>query len=310
MIDLRRLQVLRAVHQHGTVTEAAAVLHLTPSAVSQQIQSLSKDLKVVLLERHGRRVRLTQAAHALLRHADALYAQWESATAEMAAFGRGAGGVLRMSAFPTALSALLIPAALSIREEFPAMRVEMSEAESSACFDLLLSDRIDIALVVPLPGNPTPRDQRFDQRPLAEDPQDLIVPEGHRLAGRGPVELAEAASEAFVAAPDSIDQHQLILAACQAAGFSPHIEHRAQEWNAILSLVAHGFGVSLLPRLAPIPAGVPVVRVPLRGAPVPARRLVTCIRMGSHEQPAVARGLAALRGAAGARSGISVLTGR
>ncbi|MER7899352.1 LysR family transcriptional regulator [Streptomyces sp. NPDC096046] len=307
MIDLRRLRVLRAVHQHGTVTDAASALHLTASAVSQQIQALSKDLQVVLLERDGRRVRLTQAAHALLRHADVLYAQWEEATAELAGYGRGAGGLVRMSAFPTALTALLVPAALSIQQEDPAMSVEMSEAESSECFDLLLGDRIDIAVVVPLPGSPTPMDQRFDQQPLADDPQDLIVPEGHRLTDRGPIELAEAADETFIAAPGSIDQHQLILAACQAAGFSPHIVHRAQEWNAILSLVAHGFGVSLLPRLAPIPLGVPVVRVPLRGSPVPVRRLVTCIRKGSQGQPAVARGLAALRRAAASRSDINVL---
>ncbi|MFD5203058.1 LysR substrate-binding domain-containing protein [Streptomyces sp. NPDC058375] len=88
--------------------------------------------------------------------------------------------------------------------------------------------------------------------------------------------------------------------ACQAGGFAPHIEHRVHEWHAILSLVAHGFGVSLLPRLAPHPAGVPVVRIPPRGAPVPARRMATCIRVGSHERPAVARGLAVLRRAAGA----------
>src|SRR6266487_4166761 len=71
MID-RRLTVLRAVARHGTVTAAAAVCHLTPSAASHQLQALARDLDVVLLEHTGRNVRLTAAANTLLVHADAL----------------------------------------------------------------------------------------------------------------------------------------------------------------------------------------------------------------------------------------------
>ncbi|MFB9837268.1 LysR family transcriptional regulator, partial [Actinoallomurus acaciae] len=78
-VDLRRLQVLRLVHRHGTVTAAADVLHLTPSAVSHQLRQLARETGVALLEPDGRRVRLTPAGRALVAHADALHAGWERA---------------------------------------------------------------------------------------------------------------------------------------------------------------------------------------------------------------------------------------
>ena len=63
-IDVRRLRVLRELDQHGTVTAAAAALHLTPSAVSQQLAGLARELGVPLIEKDGRGVRLTDAGQA------------------------------------------------------------------------------------------------------------------------------------------------------------------------------------------------------------------------------------------------------
>src|SRR6187551_2908920 len=77
MVDLRRLRALRAVADHGTLAAAADALHLTPSAVSQQLSALERELGHALLEPAGRSVRLTPAAHVLLGHADALFAQLE-----------------------------------------------------------------------------------------------------------------------------------------------------------------------------------------------------------------------------------------
>lgn len=306
MIDVRRLQVLRAVHQHGSVTAAAAALHLTASAVSQQLRALAKDVGAELLQREGRQARLTPAARVLVRHGDEMYARWERVRTELAGLTGGSGGQLRVSAFPTALSALVVPAAKLLWRRRPDLLLSLSEAESSECFELLVTEAIDVAVVVPLPGNPPQDSRRFEQGLLADDVQDLIVPAGHRLAERRTVVLQDAAEEPFVAAPDSIDQHQLIMAACQAAGFTPRIEHQAQEWNAIVTLVGAGFGVSLMPRLAPIRVDAGVVRVPLHGTPAPRRRLLTCVRRGSVDNPAVAAGLAALRETAAERMDVSV----
>jgi DNA-binding transcriptional LysR family regulator len=98
------------------------------------------------------------------------------------------------------------------------------------------------------------------------------------------------------------------MAACSAAGFAPRIAHGAKEWNSVVALVSHGFGVCLMPRLAPIPAHHRVVRIPLRGTPAPSRTVLTCVRRGSRGQPAIARGLAALA-AVGAQSPLPLVDG-
>ncbi len=89
MIDPRRLRVLREVSLRGTVTSAAEGLHLTPSAVSQQIAALSRELGVPLLEKTGRGVRLTGQAQLILTHATVVQAQFERARADLAAFADG-----------------------------------------------------------------------------------------------------------------------------------------------------------------------------------------------------------------------------
>lgn len=295
MIDLRRLQVLRVLHEHGTVTAAAHALHLTPSAVSQQIRQLSRDLGVDLLEPIGRRVQLTSTAHTLLRHADDLYAQWELARADLAAAESGEAGQLRLCGFPTGLASLLTPAAARLRHAHPRLAVHIAEAQHTDCFRLLLADQADIAVVVAVPDGPPLDDPRFDQRPLLDDPLDLVVPAGHPLAGRASVELAEAAHESWILPSEGIDHYHVTLVACATAGFAPRFGHEAQEWPAVIALVAHDFGVCLLPRLAPLPAHHSVVRIPLRGTPTPSRRIVACLRRGSHDHPAIAKGLQALQ---------------
>ncbi|MFC6882955.1 MULTISPECIES: LysR family transcriptional regulator [Actinomadura] len=300
MID-PRLQTLRVLRERGTVTATAEVLHLTPSTVSQQLRQLARDLGVELLEAQGRRVRLTAAAHTVLDHADVLHAQWERARADLAAHRDGTAGRLRLCGVSSALAALVAPAAVLLREERPRLDVRMSETESGDAPALLLARAADIAVLIPTAESPPSDDARFEQRPLLDEPQDLLVPSGHPLAAGGAAELAEAAAEPWIGSPGRPDQHHLMLTACAAAGFTPRIAHHANEWFAVSALVAAGFGISLVPRLAPLPPEDEVARVPLRGDPVPSRRIITCVRRGAARQPAVAHGLAALGRAAAAR---------
>lgn len=290
MID-PRLQTLRVLAERGTVTAAAEALHLTPSTVSQQLQGLARDLGVQLLEAEGRRVRLTAAAHTLLEHIDVLHADAERARAALAAHREGTVGTLRWCGVSSALALLLVPAAVALRTDHPGLTVQISEEESDDCFPLLLSHHADIAVLIPTPHTPPPDDTRFEQQPLIDEPQDLLVATSHRFAGRRRIRLAETANEAWIADPDRVDQYQLLMAAGAAAGFNPRIAHHAKEWFAISALVAHGFGICLVPRLAPVPADHAVVRVPLHGQPVPSRRIITCIRRGSRDQPVIATGL-------------------
>lgn len=301
MIDLRRLRVLRAVAHYGTVTAAAQALHFTPSAASQQIRQLSRELGVELLEPHGRRVQLTHAARTLLGHADAIQARWERAEVELRA-GRGEpAGLLRVCGFPVAVGALLAPLAAALHARYPRLRVQVHEShQPPESFNLLFDGDVDLAVIEAAPDNPPAADPRFEQQPLLTDVFDLVVPTGHPLADRSRVALAEAADEDWIVPSPDCTCRTHIMAACSAAGFTPTIAHRAMEWDSIAGLIGYGLGVSLVPRLARLAPHLPVVRVPLRGDPTPGRRLLTCVRSGAQEHPAVAAGLAELRGTASA----------
>jgi len=122
MIDIRRFRVLRELRERGTIGATANALSLTPSAISQQIACLSRELGVPLLTPHGRGVRLTPQAQLLLEHAAAVDAQLERARADLAAFDEGTVGRVAVGAFATAISGLVAPALARLRRERPRLR--------------------------------------------------------------------------------------------------------------------------------------------------------------------------------------------
>ena len=290
-----RLQTLRLVAQHRTVTAAAAASHYTPSAVSAQLRSLAEEVGAPLLEREGRGIRLTEAALVLVQHADQVAADWESARARVRGLRGKAAGSLTLCGFSTAAAALLPQAVTALAAAHPAVRVRIVEADPVVCFDLLLAERADIAVVVATEETPSANDPRFEQQPLAHDPLDLLVPSGHRLARRDAVELAEAAEESWILDRPGRPYHRLVSAACLAAGFRPHIAHEAVEWDTGAALVHAGLGVSLVPQLANLPTVYDIVRVPVRGAHRPVRHLLAAVRQGTAGDPVIGDALAAMR---------------
>ena len=122
MIDARRLRVLREVAQQGTLAAAADALHLTPSAVSQQLAALEREIGQPVIERNGRGVRLTGAAEVLVGHANLVLAQLEAAEADVAAYAEGVVGTVRVAGFATALGELVAPAVVALRATTRASR--------------------------------------------------------------------------------------------------------------------------------------------------------------------------------------------
>lgn len=295
MID-RRLRVLRAIARHGTVTAAAEVCRMTPSAASHQMQTLARELGVVLLEPDGRGVRLTGAARTLLVHGETLAAQWERAKAELDAHRSGdVVGTLRFCGFSTAAAAVVPQALDHLRRTHPALRPHLRETEPARSFELLAAGETDIVVVVATSSIPPVSDPAFDQHTLYDEPLDLLVGPQHRLAGREDVALGDLAGDPWICAAPGRAYHQLVTLACAGAGFAPDIAHHADEWDTGAALVSFGFGVALVPRLADLPVRHDTRRLPIRTPPVPLRRVIAAVRAGSLHQPAVAAGLDALR---------------
>lgn len=293
MID-PRLRLLRLVARHGTVTAAATALHYTPSAASYQLRQLAEELGVELLTQHGRGIRLTAAAHILLRHTDVLAAQAERAYADLAAAGNEPAGAFALCGFSTYATHLLPRTAVHLRDHYPQLTVRIIEAEPDRCFDLLLTGDADLALVIATASTPPVSDTRFDQQPLLDDPLDLVVPLDHPFTTRNRITLADAADQPWIVGKPDSTYHQLVLTACQTAGFTPDIAHYADEWDTGTALVSQHFGIILVPRLARLSLDWPVVRLRLSGDPAPARRVLTVTRPGSRDHPTINAALTTL----------------
>lgn len=292
MID-PRLRTLQLVAHHGSVSAAARALHFTASAVSQQLRGLSDELGVALVRQVGRHMEPTAAGRVLLRHAATLHATAEIARAELAGT-EDAPGTVGLCGFSTAATRFLVPTAAALRERFPALAIQVVEAEPARCIDLLLAGDCDLALVVVDDRVPPETDARFEQHAVLDDPMDLAVPVGHPLTTRSEVTLRDAAAESWITCRPGSAYHRLTLAACQAAGFRPRVAHHAEEWDTGTALVANGFGIFMLPRLAPVHPGTDVVRLRLSGPTAPVRRIVAVTRAGAAGQPVIAHALTSI----------------
>ena len=293
MID-NRLHMLQMIAHHGTVTGAAEAMRYTPSTVSHQVRRLSRELGVTLLEQHGRRVRLTSAARNLLVHVEKMDAQWEQAVAELDIHTEKILGTLAMCGFSTAASVLLPETMRALEAEFPDLTTHVIEAQPVECYDLLLSGEADVAVVVVTAATPPRSDSRFTQNHLIEDPLDLLVPQGHPLAGRSSVSLKELADQSWIVGRPGGTYHHLVVSACVGAGFTPEVAHYADEWETGTALVAAGFGVCLVSRLARWPDQHPVVRIPLRGEHTPARQVAVVTRAGAESRCTIRFALSSL----------------
>jgi DNA-binding transcriptional LysR family regulator len=308
-IDVRRLRVLAELRQRGTVTATAAALHLTPSAVSQQLATLAREAGVPLLVRAGRGVRLTQQAHLLLEHATAVQAQLERARADLLAFEEGDVGRVAIGAFATAIDRLVAPALAALRQERPGLEIVVHETQAPDCFSDLDRGRLDMVVTVDYRDGPAHGDPRYHRRHLLVDAFDAALPVSHPLAGGPPLELSRLADEPWVLGASG-PCAEVSLGACMAAGFTPAVRHRTNDWGALFALVAAGAGVAVVPQLA-APTHTDGVALRRLADPAPARHVYAAVRAGADHGPTVQPVLAMLQrvadaGAAGARRSSAV----
>ncbi len=289
MIDPRRLPVLRALADHGTVTAAGKALHLTPSAVSQQLTALEAETGQELLRRRGRRVSLTAAGELLVGHANAVAAELERARASLASFAEGTAGQVKIASFASAISQVVAPAIAALRRTAPELTIVVRDVEGHASLPLLLDGEIDLAITEEY----RPDDVRVTRFPLYAEPFDVVVPADHRLAERTTIDVRDLADDDWVAPLPGNPCRDVVTVALPHA----RIVHTSDDFRAVVALVAAGAGVALVPRnaLADVPGAIVV---PVRGTP-PLRRVYAATRQGSEGHPLVKAVVAALVGSPG-----------
>lgn len=284
-MDPRALEALRAIATHGSVTAAAAALHVTPSAVSQQVAGLQRAAGVQLTERVGRGLRLTPAGQSLAQAAVGVAVALERAAAACEEFRDSPGGVVRVSAFQSAAQ-LLLPGLLT-RLAGSAITVECSDEDVAQRDFVALTDQIDVVVAHRPEGGSAWGGGRLPVTvvPLLREPLDVAVPVGHRLADRAEVGVDDLADETWISVREGFPVAGVLGAIAGAVVISGRgaagagglrIAHRVNDFHVQAALVAAGHGIALLPRFAM--AGVTrfgVRLVPLREAR--AARLIDAV---------------------------------
>lgn len=237
-----------------------------------------------LLVKDGRGVRLTATGRFLVAGSDKLFAEWERLRAAALEAGDQVQSQLGLGGFSTAAAQLLAPLAAALRSSRPSLEVQVLEANPARCFDLLVAERIDLAVIVAMQSDThVEEDPRFEQTMLLHDPLDVILPSDHRLASRETVTLEELATEPWITEAPGSTYHALFAAAFTAVGVTPRIAHEAVEWETQIAFVGAGMGVGLLPRLAPLGSAENVTRLRISGQGRPSRKIVAAARRGTME---------------------------
>ncbi|WP_412516833.1 LysR family transcriptional regulator [Actinomadura madurae] len=294
-LDPVLLRTFVAVADLGSFTAAAAAEGYTQSAVSRQIAALEDVCGVELFARGARGVRPTPAAEYLLPHARGLLDRLADTARALDGLRRLDTGTLRLGAFPTA-NVVLVPRALArFRARHPGVRPLLREGTTERLLPMLEAGDLDVALVS---THKIPSIAADDLVTLLEDVLLVALPDGHRLAARERIRLADLAGEPWIVADDPAAIAAL-RARCETAGFVPQTPLRVAAWVSKLGLVAEGFGVTLVPALAATAMARDGVVLRAVSAGRPRRTVYAAVGRHARRSPAVTAFLADLGDVAG-----------
>jgi len=246
-MDVSQLAILRELADRGSVTAVAAATGKSPSAVSQQLRTLQRQVGVELVERAGRGVRLTAAGVALAESSVAIATAIAEAEATWDAYQGAASGEVRVSMFHSAAE-LFVPGLLERVAAHGDIRLVVDDQDVSqdefaalaADYDIVVAHRSDDVLP-PVQG-------ALRIVPLMREPLDVALPLGHPLAGKASVTPAEVIGENWIGNPEGYPFDRVLDRLAEQAGSRPRIVHRTGYLPLAESLVARGHGVALLPR--------------------------------------------------------------
>ncbi|MEU7785027.1 MULTISPECIES: LysR family transcriptional regulator [unclassified Amycolatopsis] len=261
-IDPRRLAVLLAVHRAGGVLAAGDLLHLTPSAVSQQIARLEESTGTAVLDRQPTGAVLTPAGRVLAEAAEHIEAELIDARKALAALAEDVTGTVVIAGFQSVIRSLLIPLVHQLREQFPALEVVIREMETGKALQSLRSGTVDLLILEDrsLSGEGKPARGTRDV-PILEEPWLVVLPTGTP----DPASTADLEHLTWLGVDSETAAHTATEHARRAFPPAPAPGHSYYDYNVALSMVAGGLGIALVPALAvreAVPDGAKAVSLP------------------------------------------------
>ena len=246
-MELRHLRYFVALAETLHFGRAAAMLRIAQPSLTHQIQQLEAELQTPLLHRTKRRVELTEAGQKFLNEAREILARTDRAALIARRTGRGEVGRLRV-AVGYCMDYVHVSKAVSLfNGRHHGIRVELQTMAVRQQLDFLREDRLDVAFVRPPITEPSVTGETVIRESFV-----VALPPNHRLAGKRELSLSTLANEPFILPPQNVVPvfHDLVLRACQEAGFVPNVPNEADHLHLVLGMVASGSGVALVPDCA------------------------------------------------------------
>ncbi|MGV8871505.1 MAG: LysR family transcriptional regulator [Rhodococcus sp. (in: high G+C Gram-positive bacteria)] len=285
-MDPRRLRMLLELDRLGTIAAVADLLRQTAPGVSMQLAALEKEVGVALTEKSGRNVRLTPAGRVLARHGADVVDRLMLAEMDVLALRDGAAGTYRIAAFPSAARTIVAATWSTLRaSSHGSLTLQLIEMEPDESLAALRSGGADLALTHTYSTMEPIDSQSLSILPLQVEPVWLAVPVG--LGARGAAGISDFSGHDWVTPRRERKCYDMVVRACGAAGFVPHVVAEATDFAVLLALVDAGAGVALIPDAAidRLPAGVHLMELE---QPI-ERHLFLATRSSSATDPGLGR---------------------
>jgi LysR family transcriptional activator of glutamate synthase operon len=243
-MDVTALRWFQQVADGTTVTEVSELAGVTQSGVSRALARLDAEIGFPLLVRSGRTLRMSRAGATFKRHVDRLLHELDDGLAALSELASPDSGTVSV-AFQLSLGTWLVPHLVAgFRARHPEVQFDLHQLRDEISSPRLLAGTMDLELTTV-----TGPDEPLKWRPLLVEPLCLIVPRDHRLAGGGPVSLAEVSEERFVMLRTTYQLRRTCEELCRQARFSPDVAFEGDDLSTVAGLVGAGLGVAIVPAL-------------------------------------------------------------
>lgn len=291
-MDVRRLELLRELSERGSVTAVAAATNRTASAVSQQLKVLEREAGIALTERSGRGIVLTGAGRELARTATEVAIALQRAEALWEDFRQAPQGEVTLTLFPSA-GQMLLPGLLTAVDALPGLILICSDQDPRLTDFADLTPDYDVVVTESTGTLPSWRERGLAVVPLLQEPLDVALPIGHRLAAKARLTPADLVDELWVGVPEG--PYDRVLRQIEVTNGSPaRIGQRFRDNGIVEAVVAGGHGIAVLPRFTTRDHENGLITRPISGIRA-TRQLSALLRPDRIERPSVRKVVEELR---------------
>ena len=246
-IDPRRLLILRVVALRGGVSDAAKLLHLTASAVSQQLTQLERETGIALFDRSQRRIGLTAAGQLLAARAGRIEQELSEASRQLQDLSGRVSGPVVIASFSSVIRQILVPTIGILSRTHPELQPRVFELEGQPALRELRTGGVDLVIAERSDGSAEPRHSGLTGRHLADDGYQVVVPSNWTPV---PQAMKDLSTRPWISGPPESASGQALERLAARHRFHPDLRHFCLEYPSTLSLVAAGLGAAVVPTLA------------------------------------------------------------